>query len=79
MQAMANVLIRDLPDDVHRELRRRAEASGQSLQSYLSMQLARVVERPTSDELLERVARRASGRIGLEEAVADLRVIRAER
>nr|WP_287394190.1 hypothetical protein [Candidatus Microthrix sp.] len=76
---MANVLIRDLPDDVHRELRRRAEASGQSLQSYLSMQLARVVERPTSDELLERVARRASGRIGLEEAVADLRVIRAER
>lgn len=79
MQAVANVLIRDLPDDVHRELRRRAEASGQSLQSYLSMQLARMVERPTSDELLERVARRATGTIGLEEAVADLRVIRAER
>ena len=79
MQAMANVLIRDLPEDVHRELRRRAEASGQSLQTYLSLQLARMVERPTSDELLERVARRASGRIGLEEAVADLRGIRAER
>ena len=76
---MANVLIRDLPEDVHRELRRRAEASGQSLQTYLSLQLARMVERPTSDELLERVARRASGRIGLEEAVADLRGIRAER
>lgn len=79
MKAMANVLIRDVPDDVHRELRRRAEARGQSLQTYLSMQLARLVERPTSDELLERVARRATGRIGLEEAVADLREIRAER
>ena len=34
---------------------------------------------PTSDELLERVARRATGTIGLEEAVVDLRGIRAER
>ncbi|WP_202948802.1 FitA-like ribbon-helix-helix domain-containing protein [Candidatus Microthrix parvicella] len=61
-------MIRDLPDDVHRELRRRAEASGQSVQSYLSMQLARMVERtqrPTSfwNGLLgERPARSASRR-----------------
>jgi plasmid stability protein len=34
---MRNVLIRDVPDDVHAELQRRAEDAGQSLQQYLSL------------------------------------------
>jgi plasmid stability protein len=29
---MPNVLVRDLPDDVHTDLQRRAEEAGQSLQ-----------------------------------------------
>ena len=79
MQAMPDVLIRYLPGDVRRGLGRRAEESGQSLQAYLSAQLARMVDRPTVDELLERVARRATGRVGLDQAVADLHESRSER
>ena len=79
MQVMPNVLIRDLPEEVHSELRRRAETRGQSLQSYLSAQLTRLVERPTADELLDRVARRATGRVGLDQAVADLHELRSQR
>jgi len=43
---MTNLLVRDLPDDVHAELQRRAAAEGQSLQRYVTRQLSRLVERP---------------------------------
>jgi len=39
---MPNVQIREVPDDVHNELVRRAERAGQSLQQYLSAQLASI-------------------------------------
>jgi len=39
---MPNVLIRDLPADVHANLQRRAEAAGQSLQQYLTKELSRM-------------------------------------
>jgi len=69
---MSNVLVRDLPDDVHAELRRRAERRGQSLQQYLVAELSRLAQRPLMDEVLERVSARSEGRVGLEQAVADL-------
>jgi len=69
---MANILVRDLPDDVHVALQKRAEQQGQSLQQYLTTALTRLVERPTPEELFARVERRTGGRVGLARAVADL-------
>ena len=71
-ESMPNILVRDLPDDVHRKLQDRAEHRGQSLQQYLSAELSRLAERPTPDELFARVANRRGGKVGLAQAVSDL-------
>lgn len=75
---MANVLVRDLPDEVHSELVRRAAASGQSLQQYLAGQLTQLVETPTLDDVLQRIESRSGGRVG-DEAVTDLAAERSTR
>lgn len=69
---MPNVLVRDLPDDVHGALQQRATQHGQSLQQYLTNELTRLVERPTPDELFARIERRSGGSVGFGQAVADL-------
>jgi plasmid stability protein len=69
---MPNVLVRDLPDDVHTDLQRRAEEAGQSLQQYLASELTRLARTPTMAQVLTRIANRRGGRVGLEVAVADL-------
>ena len=76
---MANVLVRGLPDDVHEELQARAVRSGQSLQQYLVHELTRLAERPTLDELLDRVDKRRGGRVGLRQAAEDLAAERTAR
>jgi hypothetical protein len=74
---MPNVLVRNIPADVHATLQRRAEARGQSLQQYLAGELRRLAEQPTLEEVLDRIERRrGTGRVGFEEAVA---AIAAER
>jgi hypothetical protein len=50
-----DVLIRDLPDDVHAELARRAAASDMSLRAYLREVLSDHVAVPSMDEWLQRV------------------------
>jgi hypothetical protein len=69
---MTHVLIRDLPEQTHRELLRRAEQRGQSLQQYLTAELTRLASSPTLDDVLRRIDTRVGGRVGLEQAVADL-------
>ena len=69
---MPSVLVRDLPDNVHAELQRRAAREGKSLQQYLALELKRLADRPTVEEVLERVERRRGGHVGLERAVRDL-------
>lgn len=76
---MPNVLVRDLPEDVHTDLQLRAEASGQSLQQYLSTELTRLARTPTMAEVLTRIGRRRGGRIGLAEALSDLDEVRGDR
>ena len=76
---MPNVLVRDLPDDVHASLQRRAESAGQSLQQYLATELTRLASMPTMEDVLARIARRNGGRVGLERAVADLDEERGDR
>ena len=73
---MANVLVRDLPDEVHTALQRRAAAAGQSLQGYLATELTRLATAPTMNEVLKRIGRRSGGRVGFETAVGDLDELR---
>jgi antitoxin FitA len=76
---MANVLVRDVPEDVHAALQRRAERRGQSLQQFLAGELRRLAERPGLDEVLDRIDRRQGGRVGLGQAVDDLSAERSGR
>lgn len=80
--SMPNLLVRDVPDDVHAELQRRAQRHGQSLQQYLTDELRRLVARPELDEVLDRIDRRRGGRggrVGLAHAADDLADVRARR
>ncbi len=74
---MSNVLVRDIPEDIHAALQRRAELRGQSLQQYLAGELRRLAERPSIDEVLDRIDRQRGGRVGLRQAVDDLAEERA--
>jgi plasmid stability protein len=56
-----SIQIRDVPDDVHRTLRARAAAAGQSLSAYLLAELTRVAERPPVADVLARAAARSGG------------------
>ena len=57
---MANLQIRNVPEDVHLELKARAERAGQSLSEYALAELRRSIERPTRSQLLERLERRST-------------------
>lgn len=55
------IQIRNVPDGIHRELRSRAAASGESLSDYLLEEITRVAERPAVADVLERAGARAGG------------------
>ena len=74
---MVNVLVRDLPDDVHAALSARARREGQSLQQYLARELTRLAGQPSISEVLDRIAQHRGGGVGLSQAVADLAEERA--
>jgi antitoxin FitA len=76
---MPNVLVRDLPDDVHEQLQRRAAQAGQSLQQFLATELKRLAQRPSLEDVLGRIERRNGGRVGLEQAASDLAAERDDR
>ena len=50
---MPSVQIKDVPDETHAVLRRRAAAAHQSLQEYLLTRLIEDAARPTLDEVLD--------------------------
>ena len=76
---MPNVQIRGVPEDVHNELVRRAAVAGQSLQQYLSTQLAAMVATPTIDDMIARIEHRAKGRLSRADAVSGIADERARR
>lgn len=59
---MKNLQIRNVPDDVHRRLKVRAAEQGRSLSDLALDELRRSLDRPTRDELLDRIALRGSVR-----------------
>ena len=78
-ESMPNVLVRDLPDDVHAALQHKASRRHQSLQQYLLAELRHLAEREQVSDVLDDVARRRGGRVGLAQAIADLGEERARR
>jgi len=73
---MPSIQVKDVPEDVHRTLRRRAAAAGMSLQEYLLGRLVEDAHTPTLEEVLDRAGGRAGGRAPLTKAV---RAVRSER
>ena len=69
------VQIRNVPRDLHRRLKARAAMAGMSMSEYALRELRKALERPTREEILERLASRPVRR--LKRPAAD--VIRAER
>lgn len=74
--SMPSVQIKNVPEDVHRVLRRRAAEAGQSLQEYLLAQLTDMARHPTVEEVFARIEERDGADITLGFAVE---AIRAER
>jgi antitoxin FitA len=76
---MPNVQVRDVPDDVHEALVRRAEQAGQSLQQFLASQLAEIAATPTMKDILDRIERRPKGALSAGAAVEATEKERARR
>lgn len=76
---MPSVQIKDVPDETHSVLRRRAAAAHQSLQEYLLAHLIEEAGRPTLDEVLDRASGRSGGSLPVKSSVSVLRSERARR
>ncbi len=55
---MKTIQIRNVPDDVHGQLKARAALDGRSLSDFALAELRRALERPTRREWLARLATR---------------------
>jgi plasmid stability protein len=69
------VQIRNVPPEVHRRLKARAAIEGLSMSDYVLREIRKALERPTRQEVLERLRARPARQ--LRRSAAD--VIRAER
>ena len=69
------VQIRHVPDDIHRKLKMRAVERGMTLSDFLLREVSEVANRPTLEEVVDRMRRRprATGRID------SAALVRAER
>lgn len=73
---MPSIQVKDVPEEVHAVLRRRAAEAGQSLQEYLLARLREDAETQTIEEVLARIEHRSGGKVGLEMSA---RLVRAQR
>jgi len=69
------IQIRHVPDPLHRKLKARAAQEGKSLSDYLLREIQRIAERPTLEELKERLALLSP----VNPRVPPARIIREER
>jgi plasmid stability protein len=79
MALMPSVQIKDVPEETHAVLRRRAAAAHQSLQEYLRSRLIDEASSPTIEEVLDRAGGRAGGSVPFSAAAQALRDDRARR
>ena len=73
--AMKMLQVRNIPERLHREPRRRAKARGQTLTDYVQEVLDREVARPSLEEIFDRIESRRP--VDLDISVAEF--IRQER
>jgi plasmid stability protein len=79
LRSMArNLQVRDIPDPLHRELKRRARNRGESLTDYVQGILEREVARPPAEEVFRRIESRRPVDLG-KSAAELIREERAER
>jgi plasmid stability protein len=71
-ESMPNVLIRNIPDDVHQILVMRAEQAGQSLQQYLVSTLTISARTPTMSEVIRNIATSDLGDFTREQVLASI-------
>jgi plasmid stability protein len=76
---MPSVQIKDVPEQTHAVLRRRAAAAHQSLQEYLRSRLIEEASQLTLDEVLDRAGGRSGGSVPLKAAVTTVRADRDRR
>lgn len=76
---MPNVLVRDVPDEVHAALQRKAARRHQSLQQYLTVELRHLAEQRSISDVLDDVDAQRGGRVGFATAAADLDDDRSQR
>ena len=69
------IQIRHVPDPLHRKLKARAAQEGKSLSDYLLREIQRIADRPTLEELKERLALLSP----VNPRVPPARIIREER
>jgi plasmid stability protein len=69
------IQLRHVPDELHRKLKARAAMEGLSLSDYLVREVTQIAERPTMQEMKERLARRTPVRV----KVSPSRWVREER
>lgn len=69
------VQVRNVPSELHRRLKARAAMEGLSMSEYVLRELKKALERPTREDILERLRARPVRR--LSRSPADM--IRAER
>jgi plasmid stability protein len=69
------VQIRNVPPELHRRLKARAAMAGMSMSEYALRELRKALERPTREEILERLASRPVPRLRRPPA----KVVREER
>jgi plasmid stability protein len=79
MALMPSIQIKDVPEETHTVLRRRAASAHQSLQEYLRSRLIEEASAPTLDEVLDRAGGRAGGSVPFSAAVDAVREDRARR
>ena len=69
------VQIRNVPNELHRQLKARAALAGMTLSEYLLREIRRVAERPSPEEMRSRLA----GRSAVTPSVSPARAVRIER
>jgi len=77
--AMPSVQIKNVPEETHAVLRRRAAAAHQSLQGYLRAKLIEEASRPTNDEVFDRIEAQVGSSISFEDVLGALDEARAGR
>jgi len=69
------IQIRNVPDEVHREIKARAARAGMTLSDFLKREVERLAATPSVEDLLARI--RSRQRPEITESIVD--IIRAER